>query len=87
MVDTYCLHNSDTSVRNETFADGDDEEDFSSVRLDSTRVRQSKRNNFVLVRLLYDAGSNKKVQKYFITQVIGDSSRCEPIEVSYLRKT
>lgn len=58
-VDTCSLHNSDTSVGNETFSDSDDEKNLSSVTLDSTKVRHIKRNDFLLVRLLCDASSNK----------------------------
>ncbi|KAF2880075.1 hypothetical protein ILUMI_26087 [Ignelater luminosus] len=59
---TYSLHDSDTSVGTEVFSDSD-EEDFCALTLDPTKVSQIKSNDFLLVRLKYDAISNKKKLK------------------------
>lgn len=63
--DTYSLHDSDTSVGTEVFSDSD-EEDLRAITLDPTKVSQIKTGDFIIVRLQYDAVSNKAVDKYFI---------------------
>ncbi|KAF2894164.1 hypothetical protein ILUMI_12009 [Ignelater luminosus] len=52
--DTYTLHDSDTSVGTEVFSDSD----LCALTLDPTKASQIKSNDFLLVRLTYDATSN-----------------------------
>lgn len=52
--ETYSVHDSDTSVGSEIFSKNDDE-DLSALTLNPAKVCQIKTNDFLLVRLNYEA--------------------------------
>lgn len=80
----FSVHDSDSSVGDEHFLS--EEEDNLDVTLPPAKLASIKCGDFLLVRLEYDASSNKTIKKYFVGQVLLINNN-ETFELQFLRKS